>query len=57
MWRKLMSKVDMEEPSPIIDQGYWGCTQRESESNKRIVAGVVHQTCFIQHEHDHQAHQ
>ena len=36
MWNKLMSKVDLEEPTPIIDQVYFGHTQRESETNKRI---------------------
>ena len=33
----LMSKVDLEEPIPIIDQIYLGCTQRESETNKGFV--------------------
>ena len=37
MWAKLMSKADLEEPTQIIDQVYLGCTQRESETNKRIV--------------------
>ena len=26
MWDKLMSTVDVEEPTPIVDQGNWGCT-------------------------------
>ena len=34
MWRKLTSKVDLEEPTAIIDHIYLGCTPHKSETNK-----------------------
>ena len=37
-WKKVMSNVDLEEPTPIIDQVYLGCTHHESETNERIAA-------------------
>ena len=39
MWRKLTSKVDLEEPTAIIDHIYLGCTPHKSETNRIIVTG------------------
>ena len=38
VWNKVMSKVELEEPSRIVDQENPGCTQRRSETNRSIVA-------------------
>ena len=37
MWHKLMKQVDLEEPTPLLDQVYLGCTQRECKPNQKIV--------------------
>ena len=34
---EMMSKIDLEESTPIADQVSLGCTQRESETSNRIV--------------------
>ena len=30
MWLKLKKKIDLKDPTPLIDQVYLGCTQRAS---------------------------
>ena len=37
MWKKLMNKVDLETPTPFLDQVYLGCTQRECKPNQNLV--------------------
>ena len=37
MWKKLISRIDLDEPTQITFQVYPGCTQREGETNKRLV--------------------
>ena len=32
-----MRQVDLEEPTPLLDQVFLGCTQRECKSNRKIV--------------------
>ena len=34
---KLRKHVGLEEPTPLLDQVYLGCTQRECKTNKMIV--------------------
>ena len=53
MWKKLVIKVDLEEPTlHLFTNVHLGCTQR-TETNKRIVTEnekLFYQTCFIQHQ-------
>ena len=37
LWDKLMKQVDLEEPTPLLDQVYLGCTQRQCKPNFKIV--------------------
>ena len=55
MWKKLMSKIDLEQPIRITDHVYVGCTQRESETNKKNRDGEIRtfqQDAIIQFKHD-----
>ena len=55
MWKKLMSKVDLEEPTSIIDKVYLGCTQLEKWNKQKTCgrkARAVHHTGLLRHEHD-----
>ena len=33
MWKKLIKKADLDEPTPLLDHENLGCTQRECQSN------------------------
>ena len=37
MWKKLMTLVDLGEPTSFLDHEYLGCTQRECKPNESIV--------------------
>ena len=37
MWKKLMKKVDLDEPTSFLDHVYLGCTQRECKPNEIII--------------------
>ena len=37
MWKKLMKNVDVEEPTSCLDHVYSGCTQRECNTNEKII--------------------
>ena len=37
MWKKLMTNVDIDEPTSFLDPVYLGCTQRESKPNETII--------------------
>ena len=36
MWKKLMKKVDLDEPTSFLDHVCVGCTQRECKPNEII---------------------
>ena len=36
-WKKLMKRVDLDEPTSFLDQVFLGCTQRECKPNEGIV--------------------
>ena len=38
MWKVLNNEVDLGEPTSFLDHVYMGCTQRQSEQSKDIVA-------------------
>ena len=37
MWKILQIKIDIEDPTPFIDQVYLSCTQREAKVDPRAV--------------------
>ena len=37
MWDKLMKQAELGEPTPLLDQVYFGCKQRERKPNLKIV--------------------
>ena len=37
MWKKLMTNVDLHDPTSILDLVYLGCTQRECKANKTMI--------------------
>ena len=37
MWKKLMTNVDLDDPTSILDHVYLGCTQRECKANETMI--------------------
>ena len=37
MWKKLMKRADLGEPTSFLDKLYLGCTQREYKVNENVV--------------------
>ena len=42
MWKKVKSKVDLAEPTPLLDQESLECTHREHTTNTRVVEEKRH---------------
>ena len=38
MWKRLENKIDLEGPTPIMNQVYLGCSQRPAEVDEQIIA-------------------
>ena len=36
-WKKLMELVDLDEPTPFLDNVYFECTRRECKPNETII--------------------
>ena len=37
MWKKLMTNVDLHDPTSILDLVYLGCTRRECKANETVI--------------------
>ena len=37
MWKNLQKDIDPEDPTPLINQVYLGCTQREAKADRQAV--------------------
>ena len=47
MWDNLMKQVDLEEPTPLLDQVFLGCTQRECKPTLTQATSRLAESCEI----------
>ena len=39
-WKSPQKETDLDDPTPLMDQAYWGCTHREAKVFHQAVSAV-----------------